>query len=327
MIAGPPPLRALLDSVEPPTDGRAPLTESKAVTDNDRGTDPCTRAGASSTLVVAPTYNERENVEALGQRLFRIAPEVDLVVVDDDSPDGTADLCRKLAGRWPRLFLLQREGPRALGKAYVAGLRYGLERGYSVIGTMDADLSHSPEYLPRLLAAIESGAEVAMGSRYVPDGGTINWGLGRMLLSRAANRFSALLLGIPARDVTSGFRLYRASVLQGIGLERIRSTGYSFLVELLYRAHLAGARLAEVPIVFHDRRMGRSKLRSREIYLGAWRLLGLRMVSFHGDRVASRNPRPRETRSALPRATPVPESSSRGRSFGTPPAEPEIVEK
>jgi len=254
---------------------------------------PPPRADLSPALIVTPTYNERENLPCLAERLFRVAPEIDLLVVDDASPDGTADLCLELSARWPRLRVLRREGPRALGRAYVAGLRFGLEQGYALIGTMDADLSHSPRHLPALLDEIELGADVAIGSRYVPDGGTINWGLGRMLLSRAANRFSASLLGIPAHDVTSGYRLYRASVLRGIGLDGIRSTGYSFLVELLYRAHRAGARIAETPIVFHDRRMGRSKLRSREIYIGALRLLGLRLAPPRGVRSPEAPPRSR----------------------------------
>ena len=232
---------------------------------------------SAPVLIVTPTYDERENLEPLVRDLFRVVPEVDLLVVDDDSPDGTAERCRELAQRWPRLHLLRRQGPRALGRAYVAGLRWGLEHGYEVIGTMDADLSHAPRHLLAMLDELRGGADVVLGSRYVADGGTINWGLGRMLLSRTANRFSASLLRLPAHDVTSGFRLYRASVLRRVGLDGIRSTGYSFLVELLYRAHVAGARLAEVPIVFHDRRLGRSKLRSREIYLGAFRLLRLRL--------------------------------------------------
>jgi dolichol-phosphate mannosyltransferase len=143
---------------------------------------------------------------------------------------------------------------------------------------MDGDLSHAPHHLPAMLAALSGGADVVVGSRYVRDGGTVNWGIRRVLLSWLANRFSAFLLRIPAHDVTSGFRLYRAGVLRRIGLDQVRSTGYSFLVELLYRAHRLGARIEERPIVFHDRRRGKSKLRSREIYLGALRLLGLRLM-------------------------------------------------
>ena len=238
---------------------------------------PPSEAAPPPTLIVTPTYNERENLPGLVAEVFQAVPEVDLLVVDDESPDGTAELCRELSRQWPRLRLLRRQGPRALGRAYVAGLQFGLDRGYSVIGTIDADLSHSPHHLPDLIRGIARGADVVIGSRYVPDGGTINWGLPRMLLSRVANRFSAFLLGLPARDVTSGYRLYRASLLRRIELGQIRSSGYSFLVELLYRAHRLGARVEETPIVFHDRRMGRSKLRSREIYVGALRLLGLRL--------------------------------------------------
>lgn len=229
-------------------------------------------------LLVTPTYNERENLEALAEGVFGAVEEAHLLVVDDASPDGTAEHCERLSRRFPRLSVLRREGRRALGAAYVAGFRYGLDHGYDVIGTMDGDLSHSPEHLPAMLGALLEGADVVVGSRYVPGGGTVHWGLRRILLSRLANRFSAFLLRVPARDVTSGFRLYRAGVLRRLGLDDVRSTGYSFLVELLYRAHRLGAVIRERPIVFHDRRRGRSKLRSREIYVGALRLLGLRLV-------------------------------------------------
>lgn len=229
-------------------------------------------------LLVTPTYNERENLESLAEELFGESADVDLLVVDDDSPDGTAEHCEHLRRRFPGLSLLRRTGRRGLGGAYLAGFRYGLDEGYDVIGTMDGDLSHSPRYLPTLLEALAAGAHVVVGSRYVPGGGTVNWGVRRRFLSWAANRFSAFLLAIPAHDVTSGFRLYRADVLDRIGLDAVRSTGYSFLVELLYRAHRLGATIAERPIVFHDRRRGKSKLRTREIYLGALRLLGLKVV-------------------------------------------------
>lgn len=229
-------------------------------------------------LLVTPTYNERENLEALAEGVFGAFEEACLLVVDDASPDGTSEHCERLQRRFPRLSLLRRKGRRGLGAAYLAGFRYGLEHGYDVIGTMDGDLSHAPDHLPAMLAAFAAGADVVVGSRYVPGGGTVNWGVRRRLLSWTANRFSAFLLRIPAHDVTSGFRLYRAEVLRRIGLGEVRSTGYSFLVELLYRAHRLGARIEERPIVFHDRRRGKSKLRSREIYFGALRLLGLRLV-------------------------------------------------
>jgi dolichol-phosphate mannosyltransferase len=258
-------------------------------------------------LVITPTYDERENLEALAEGVFETSEDVRLLIVDDASPDGTADHCERLMHRFPRLELLRRVGRRALGGAYLAGFRYGLDHGYDVIGTMDGDLSHAPEHLPEMLEALSAGADVVVGSRYVRDGGTVNWRLRRILLSWLANRFSAFLLRVPARDVTSGFRLYRADVLRRIGLDEIRSTGYSFLVELLYRAHRAGAEIAEHPIVFHDRRLGRSKLRSREIYLGAFRLLGLRLAPPdlpRHDRAASRaaqQPEPRRPEIEEPR--------------------------
>ncbi len=182
MIAGPAPGRELgrLRASPPRTPPR-----STSATEGDRAASPADRSGPAPVLIVTPTYNERENLEALVRELFEVEPEVDLLVVDDASPDGTAELCLDLAQRWPRLHLLRREGPRALGKAYVAGFHFGFERGYPVIGTMDADLSHSPRHLPAMLRQIHEGADVVLGSRYVQDGGTINWGLGRMLLSRA----------------------------------------------------------------------------------------------------------------------------------------------
>jgi dolichol-phosphate mannosyltransferase len=227
-------------------------------------------------LVIVPTYNEAENLERILGRLAASVPSAHALVVDDGSPDGTADLVRALSAELPRLHLLERRGERGLGRAYVAGLERGLAAGYDVLGTMDADLSHDPAYLPAMLAALAQ-ADVAVGSRYVAGGGTVHWGLYRRLLSRFANRFSARLLGLAARDLTSGFRLYRAAALAAVDLADITSTGYSFLVELLYRLQSAGARIAESPIVFVDRRRGRSKLSPLEIPRGAYHLIRLRL--------------------------------------------------
>jgi glycosyltransferase involved in cell wall biosynthesis len=232
-------------------------------------------------LLVVPTYDERENLPALVERVFAALPGAEVLVVDDGSPDGTADLVRELAAGRPGLHLLERRGERGLGRAYVAGLARGLAAGYEVLGTMDADLSHDPAYLPAMLARMadgkDSAADVVIGSRYVPGGGTVHWGLHRRLLSRLANRFAARLLGLRLRDLTSGFRLYRAQALAAIDLAAITSTGYSFLAELLYRLDAAGARIAESPIVFVDRREGRSKLSPAEIPKGAYHLLRLRL--------------------------------------------------
>jgi dolichol-phosphate mannosyltransferase len=227
-------------------------------------------------LLVVPTFNERGNLQELVELVFAALPECHLLVVDDNSPDGTADLCVELQARFPRLGLLRRSGARGLGRAYVAGLEHGLSGGFQLLGTMDADLSHDPAHLPALLS-LALGHDVVIGSRYVRDGGTINWRIRRILLSWLANKFAARLLGMPVHDATSGYRLYRASALQELALDEISSTGYSFLVELLYRLHRLGCRIAESPIVFYDRTLGESKLASREIYIGALRLLRLRL--------------------------------------------------
>jgi dolichol-phosphate mannosyltransferase len=226
-------------------------------------------------LLVSPTYNESMNLRDLVSRFFAAAPDCHLLIVDDDSPDGTAALCRELQTQYPGLRLLERKSDRGLGRAYLAGLQYGIEHGYEVIGTMDADLSHNPDHLPAM-RALAATHEIVIGSRYIRDGGTINWRIRRILLSWLANGFAAWLLRIPAHDVTSGYRLYQRRALSRIRLQDVHSTGYSFLVELLYRLHCSGSTIAESPIIFYDRTLGQSKLGSREIYVGALRLIQLR---------------------------------------------------
>lgn len=233
-------------------------------------------ANPPRTLVVVPTYQERENLEELVTRFFATAPHFEMLVVDDGSPDGTADLCEGLMRVHGNLHLLRRTGARGLGRAYAAGFLYGLENGYDVVGTMDADLSHDPKYLPAMLDQTRE-YDVVIGSRYIRDGGTINWRIRRILLSWLANRFSARLLKVPVRDLTSGFRLYRAGALRTIRLDSIKSTGYSFLVELIYRLHRNRFRILESPIVFYDRTGGASKLGRAEIFLGALNLLRLKL--------------------------------------------------
>jgi glycosyltransferase involved in cell wall biosynthesis len=237
-------------------------------------------------LLVTPTYNERENLQSLVERFFQAVPECHLLVVDDASPDGTAELCQQLQQNYPRLHLLRRTGARGLGRAYTAGLLHGLEKRYDVIGTMDADLSHNPEHLKAMIPLSQSH-QVVVGSRYIRDGGTINWQIRRILLSWLANRFAAWLLRIPAHDMTSGFRLYRREALEQIPFGEITSNGYSFLVELLYRLYRNGARIAESPIVFYDRTLGESKLAPKEIWVGAFRLIRLRISGIPAARPAS----------------------------------------
>jgi dolichol-phosphate mannosyltransferase len=235
---------------------------------NDQG-------GAERTLIVVPTFNEVGNIEELVAGIFAQLSDVHVLVVDDDSPDGTGDFVQQLSERYSNLRLLRRRDERGLGRAYTAGILDGLENGFQIIGTMDADLSHDPAYLPAMLELLREH-DVVIGSRYIRDGGTVNWTVGRVLLSWTANKFAAALLMIPAHDITSGYRLYRRQALEWIRNTEVKSTGYSFLGELLYRAYRGGARIAEHPIVFHDRAMGVSKLHRREIYLGALNLLRLR---------------------------------------------------
>jgi dolichol-phosphate mannosyltransferase len=233
------------------------------------------QAGPARALIVVPTFNERGTIGELVRQIFAQLRDVHVLVVDDNSPDGTADCVEDSRVRYPNLRVLRRTNERGLGRAYTAGILHGLEHEFEIIGTMDADLSHDPAYLPAMLDLLRNH-DVVIGSRYVAGGGTVNWGLHRRLLSWFANKFAATLLQIPAHDITSGYRLYRRRALEWIRTAEIKSTGYSFLGELLYRAYRGGARIAEQPIIFHDRTNGVSKLHRREIYLGAVNLMRLK---------------------------------------------------
>ncbi|HWQ13683.1 MAG TPA: polyprenol monophosphomannose synthase [Roseiflexaceae bacterium] len=231
--------------------------------------------------VVVPTYNERENIRALLPRILE-QPRFRALVVDDSSPDGTAGIVAQLAAAEPRVGLIQRPGKLGLGTAYVAGFQRALAEGAEYIFEMDADFSHDPGYLPGLLAAAESRFDLVIGSRYVPGGGTTDWGFVRRLISRGGNLYARTILALPVMDATGGFRCYRRRVLEAIDLGGIHSNGYSFQIEMAYRTLRAGFRVGEVPIVFPDRRVGRSKM-SRRIVLEAlvtvWRL---RLASLAG---------------------------------------------
>lgn len=223
----------------------------------------------SEHIVVIPTYNEADNIEPLTAAIRRACPGLDILVVDDGSPDGTADLAERLG-----LAVIRRPAKLGLGSAYVTGFSYALERGYTRIAGMDADFSHDPDLLPALFALLEP-FDVAVGARYLPGGGTVNWGWYRRTLSKGANVLARAALRMPLHDVTSGYRAYRREVLDSIGIETLRSEGYAFLVELLFRCVQHGFRIGEVPIVFEDRRMGVSKLDKREIWRGAANLVRL----------------------------------------------------
>lgn len=232
---------------------------------------------ADCTIVV-PTYNEAENIGQLIPRILA-CPRFRVLVVDDGSPDGTGAIVTALAEQEPRVGLLSRPGKLGLGSAYIAGFRRALSEGAEFIFEMDADFSHDPSYLPALLAAAEAGADLALGSRYVPGGGTTDWGLGRRLISRGGNLYAGIILGLRVADATGGFRCYRRRVLEKLDLGRVRSNGYAFQIEMAYRARRAGFSIVEVPIIFPDRRVGRSKMSRRivvEALINVWRLrLGL----------------------------------------------------
>jgi dolichol-phosphate mannosyltransferase len=220
-------------------------------------------------VICLPTYDERENLRPIVEAIHAVVPDVDVLVIDDDSPDGTGALADELAARDPRVKVLHRARKEGLGRAYLAGFAWALERGYGLVLEMDADFSHDPRHLPALLAAAE-GADLVLGSRYVPGGGTVDWGLGRRLVSRGGSAYARAILGVSVRDLTGGFKCFRREVLEAVDLATVECSGYAFQIELTWRALVRGFRVVEVPIVFADRRVGQSKM-SRRIVLEAMR--------------------------------------------------------
>lgn len=226
------------------------------------------------TLIVVPTYNERENVTALIPELFKVAPDADILLVDDDSPDKTADYAEKLFDPNPRFSVLRRTGPRGYGRSLLEGYRIAMTRNYGRLVQLDADFSHAPHMVPALIDATRI-ADVAVGSRYCSGGRVANWPLHRRLLSRFANRYVRKITGLRVRDSTSGFRCYTRRALQSLLEAPIAAEGYAFLVETVFRAERAGLRIVELPITFVDRREGRSKMSRKVIFESAlkpWRL-------------------------------------------------------
>jgi len=206
-----------------------------------------------------PTYEERQNLESIAARLRSAVPDADLLVVDDNSPDGTGDLADKLSEADPHIQVLHRTDKAGLGPAYIAGFRWALERGYDAVVEMDADGSHQPEQLPQLLAAL-AGADGVIGSRWIPGGKLLNWPKSREVLSRAANVYVRIMLGLKIKDATGGYRAYRASALRAISLDTVESAGYCFQIDLTLRMIQAGLRIVEVPITFVERERGASKM-------------------------------------------------------------------
>jgi len=244
-------------------------------------------AAAGRTVIIMPTYNERQNLEIIAGRVRESVPEADLLVVDDNSPDGTGDLADKLAETDQHIQVMHRTEKAGLGRAYVAGFSWALERGYDVIVEMDADGSHRPEDLPRLLTAL-AGADAVIGSRYVPGGTVVNWPKSREFLSRGANIYNRVMLGVSVKDATGGFRAYRAATLRKIDLNNIESAGYCFQIDMTLRVLQAGLKLIEVPITFVERERGKSKMSNAVIREAFFRVAQWGITArLHGRSAAS----------------------------------------
>lgn len=233
------------------------------------------------TVIVVPTYNERENLPELAQALHFNVPHAHLMIVDDGSPDGTGEIADDIAAARPgEVTVLHRAGKQGLGTAYVAGFRKALELGYERIVQMDCDFSHDPATVPKLLAALDEGegCDLVLGSRYVPGGGTVNWGLVRKIISRGGSAYARAVLGVDYRDLTGGFKAWRRETLLGIPLDRVAAQGYCFQIEMTYRVHRQGKRIRESPITFIDRRVGQSKMSKKIVFEAVTRCWQLRSI-------------------------------------------------
>lgn len=239
---------------------------------------------SSDTLIIVPTYNESHNIERLIEKLMELKNQVDVLVIDDGSPDGTADCVRNAQKQFPeRVVLIERAGKLGLGTAYVKGFGYALEQGYQFICEMDADFSHDPEDADRLIDEVKSGeTDVAVGSRYKNGISIINWPLSRLILSYCANIYARTITGLPIFDTTAGFKCIHHKVLESISIDRIKSNGYAFQIELHFRAWKAGFNLKEVSIVFREREEGVSKMSKAIVREAIWRVWSLKLRSIFG---------------------------------------------
>jgi dolichol-phosphate mannosyltransferase len=238
----------------------------------------------SDTLVTVATYNEIENLPRLKEEVFAVAPSVDFLVIDDNSPDGTGDWCDAQAALDPRVNCVHRAGKLGLGTATIAAMKYAIEHDYKYMLNMDADFSHHPRYVPDLLAGMERTppVDVMIGSRYVPGGGTQNWPLKRRLMSKGVNFYARTLLGLRAKDCSGAFRCFRVETLRKLDFNQIRSRGYSFQEEILWHLKRVGARFGESPILFADRELGQSKINSKEAYYALWIIFRLGVKNWTG---------------------------------------------
>lgn len=243
---------------------------------------PSGRSGTKGkTVIVVPTYNEKGNIRTVYEKIFKSAKACHLLIVDDNSPDGTGKIADEIARKDNRVRVLHRSGKQGLGSAYVHGMKAALERGFDNVIAMDADLSHDPVNIPKMLRLVEDH-DIVIGSRYVKDGGMVNWGVGRFFISRLANNVCRLVLGIRQQDCSGGFKCYRAELLRSIDLNKIFSKGYCFQVEILFRALRSGAKVVEIPIIFVNRHEGESKLSLDELIQFGSAVLKLRWLSWTG---------------------------------------------
>ena len=238
----------------------------------------------SDSIVIIPTYNERENIENIIRAVFALEKVFHILIIEDGSPDGTANIVKTLQQEFPeRLFLIERKGKLGLGTAYIAGFKWSLEHNYEYIFEMDADFSHNPADLPRLYkACAEEGADVSIGSRYVSGVNVVNWPMGRVLMSYFASKYVRLITGLPIHDTTAGFKCYRREVLQTIDLDGIRFKGYAFQIEMKFTAYKCGFKIVEVPVIFINRELGTSKMNSSIFGEAIFGVIKLKMHSwFH----------------------------------------------
>ncbi len=239
------------------------------------------------TLIILPTYNEAENLDTVLRSVRLALPDASVLLIDDGSPDGTADLGDELAEELGNIKVLRRSGKQGLGSAYRLGFRLGIQQGYDILVEMDSDMSHDPTALPVVVSAVKKGAALSIGSRYVPGGSIPKWSWHRRKLSLWGNLYAKHILKVDAVDTTSGYRAYRASIVDDIDLTRVRADGYAFQIEMAYRVHMLGGSITEVPISFRDRELGESKMSSRIVFEA------LALVTWWGvrDRIAKRTPK------------------------------------
>lgn len=232
-------------------------------------------------LIIFPTYNERDNIEKIVHAVLPLDPRIHVLIVDDNSPDGTGEVADRLAEELDKVTVLHRPGKAGLGKAYIAGFKWAIERKFDFVIEMDADFSHSPEYLKDFLREIQNH-DLVIGSRYISGVNVINWPMGRLLLSYYANVYTRIITGLPLRDATGGFKCFRREVLEAIDLDEVRSTGYSFQIEMSMRAWKKGFRITEIPIIFYDRVAGQSKMSKKIMREAIWMVWALRLKAIFG---------------------------------------------